>query len=106
MPTVHISIFRQGGGAGNGAPMPTIASHELAAETIVSGPASQSSAIEAPEAGQTFWQVIPNGDIFVKFGRAPVAAPGTGFLLLKGMVGEFAVSGMGEKIAVVDAALA
>lgn len=76
-----------------------------AAETITSSGASQATTAAAPagDEGVRFWSVTAvGGNVWIKFGAAPVAASGQDWLVLDGQTREFAARG-GDKVAVIDA---
>ena len=63
---------------------------------------SAQSAISCPaSATAVAWCIIPAADMWVKFGAAPVAAPGTGWLIKADVPVQFKAAGKGEKIALV-----
>ncbi|MEP1292792.1 MAG: hypothetical protein ABJL56_19190, partial [Nitratireductor sp.] len=61
------------------------------------------SAAPAGDEGVRFWSITAvGGNVWIKFGAAPVAASGQDWLVLDGQTREFAATA-GDKVAVIDA---
>jgi len=103
MATVHTTIEAVNGTSALGGVMPVAQSIETLAETLTSSATSAAGTIEAP-GKNLFWSVtVSGGDIWVKFGTDPTAASGSGYLMTDGQTRDFAVTLVGEKIAIKDA---
>ncbi|NWK98672.1 hypothetical protein DM806_24015 [Sphingobium lactosutens] len=103
MATVHVTLSRVDDRGDTGGSLPVVTSVPELAQTLISSSASQASTIAAPKADGLVWTVVPTGNVFVKFGAAPVANSGEGHLVLAGQARDFSVTSLGEKIAVKDA---
>lgn len=103
MATVHCVIGSLRAGAKGAAALLPGTTAE-AAETLASGGASTASTIAAgsTDAPARFWSITAvGGNVWVKFGTAPVAASGQDWLVLDGQTREFAATA-GDKVAVID----
>jgi hypothetical protein len=100
--TVHVTLGRVSARADTGSTLPVLSSVPRAAETLVSTPASAAAQMVG-QVGEVWSITVTGGDVFVAFGAEPVAASGAGRLLLAGQSREFAVTAVGEKLAVISA---
>jgi hypothetical protein len=104
MATVHVTLSVVDDRASTGASLPVINSVPVAAQTLASAAASAVGNVTASKADGLFWSVTAKGgDVWVAFGANPVAASGSGHLILAGQTRDFSVAATGEKIAVKDA---
>ncbi|WP_188064782.1 hypothetical protein [Sphingobium sp. KCTC 72723] len=106
MPLVHITLSNVQARADTGATMPIPDSVEGAADTMQSGGASAQSSIVADGPvllKARFWTIAAKGDVWVKFGSDPLAAADAGHLVLANQPRSFAVTAVGEKVAIKDA---
>ena len=103
MATVHVTMNNVQGRAITGSTMPVVDSQPTDAATATSSASSAEVAGIVGAIGQ-FWQVtVSGGDVWVAFGTNPTAASGSGHLVLDGETRDFAVTAVGEEIAIKDA---
>lgn len=79
--------------------VPAIRSDGRGNAAVTSSGSSQASSLIA--ADSEYWVIATTGNIWVTFAAAPVAAPGTTFLLTPGVY--FFEARVGDKVAVIDA---
>lgn len=107
MSTVHVVLTAVRAAAGPGALTPQLlpvpVGTEKAAQTITTTGSSQKSTIAALAVTDVWTVTARDGDVWAKFGPDPTAVLGEGHLILAGSTRDFAVSSVGEKIALKDA---
>ena len=98
MSTVHIALAAVQDRAVTGATLPVAPAAERAAETLSATETSAPGALVGAE-GEVWVITARDADVWVRFGPAPVAAAGAGYLILAGTTREFGADA-GQKIAV------
>lgn len=106
MALVHITLSNVQARPTTGTIIPIPDSVEGGADTMQSGSASAQSSLVAsgPKPIKArFWTIAAKGDVWVKFGSNPVAEADAGHLVLANQPRSFAVTAVGEKVAIKDA---